>query len=81
MLISSNIAAPISLNFISEIQLFISIVSWSKNFILFLILASFFGAVYNLYLFIVSQYLGVLSFFFFNLKVINLREYLLLILH
>jgi len=81
LLISSNIAAPISLNFISEIQLFISIVSWSKNFILFLILASFFGAVYNLYLFIVSQYLGVLSFFFFNLKVINLREYLLLILH
>nr|ARH53956.1 NADH dehydrogenase subunit 4 [Nacerdes carniolica] len=80
LLISSNMAAPPSLNLLSEIMLINSLLSWSFNTMILLMLISFFGAVYSLYLYSYSQhgkiFSGLYSFF-----VNNIREYLLLFLH
>nr|QRV62658.1 NADH dehydrogenase subunit 4 [Stictonectes samai] len=80
LLSSSNMAAPPSLNLLGEISLLNSLVSWSFMSMIFLMLMSFFGAVYSLYLYSYSQhgkfYSGKYSCYsgFF-------REYLLLFLH
>nr|QRV62643.1 NADH dehydrogenase subunit 4 [Stictonectes escheri] len=77
---SSNMAAPPSLNLLGEISLLNSLMSWSFVSMIFLMLMSFFGAVYSLYLYSYSQhgkfYSGMYSCYsgFF-------REYLLLFLH
>lgn len=75
-----NIAAPPSLNLLREIGLINRILRWSKILIIFLILISFFSAVYSLFIYSFSQhgqnFLGLFSFSFgFN------REYLILFLH
>lgn len=80
LLLSSNIAAPPSLNLIGEIRLINSLLRWSWVSILILILISFFSVGYRLYLYSYVQhgkyYLGIYRFY------IGLsREYLLLILH
>nr|AWN56320.1 NADH dehydrogenase subunit 4 [Nephaspis sp. DPP-2018] len=79
LLISSNMAAPPSLNLLSEIMLINSLLSYSMFFIFFIIIISFFSAVYSLYLFSFSQH-GKLSVLFSFLN-INIREYLVLFLH
>nr|AML26610.1 NADH dehydrogenase subunit 4 [Platypodinae sp. BMNH 1274714] len=75
-----NMAAPPSLNLVGEIYLLSSILSFSFYFMAFLMFISFFSAVYSLILFSWVQhgsyYSGLFSFSF-----INLREYLLLLLH
>nr|WVD73169.1 NADH dehydrogenase subunit 4 [Monolepta wilcoxi] len=80
LLISSNMAAPPSLNLASEIMLINSIVGFSWLSMIFLSLISFFSAVYSLFLYSYSQhgsfYSGLYSFFS-----IKIREYLLLLLH
>nr|YP_009185913.1 NADH dehydrogenase subunit 4 [Oxypoda acuminata]ALO70805.1 NADH dehydrogenase subunit 4 [Oxypoda acuminata] len=80
LLCSSNMAAPPSLNLLGEIMLINSLISWSYYTMLFLMLTSFFSAVYSLYLYAYTQhgmiYSGLYSFFNGNL-----REYLLLMLH
>nr|QHD19747.1 NADH dehydrogenase subunit 4 [Epilachna admirabilis] len=80
MMVSSNMAAPPSLNLLSEIMLINSLVSFSLLNMFFLIMISFFSAVYSLYLYSFSQhgkfYSGIYSF-----KSLNLREYLILFLH
>jgi NADH-ubiquinone oxidoreductase chain 4 len=80
LLVSCNIAAPPSLNLLGEIMLINSILSFRKFNILFLIMISFFGAVYSLFLYSYSQhgslYSGMYSFF-----PCSFREYLLLVLH
>nr|YP_010422515.1 NADH dehydrogenase subunit 4 [Penthe kochi]USG58930.1 NADH dehydrogenase subunit 4 [Penthe kochi] len=80
LLISSNMAAPPSLNLLSEIILINSILYYSNLNMLFLMLISFFSAVYSLYLYSFSQhgkiYSGLYSFILGNY-----REYLLLMLH
>lgn len=80
LLISSNIAAPPSLNLLGEIRLINRLVSWSWLSIIILILISFFRAGYRLYLFSYIQhgkyYSGIYSFY----TGVS-REYLLLILH
>lgn len=80
LLISSNIAAPPSLNLLGEIILINSLLSWNVLNIVCLILLSFFRAVYSLFLYSYTQhgkfYIGLYSFFCGYL-----REYLLLILH
>lgn len=80
LIISSNIAAPPSLNLIGEISLINRLLRWSWISILILILISFFRAGYRLYLYSYIQhgkyYSGIYRFY------IGLsREYLLLILH
>nr|YP_009775108.1 NADH dehydrogenase subunit 4 [Blaps rhynchoptera]QJA14894.1 NADH dehydrogenase subunit 4 [Blaps rhynchoptera]QJA15164.1 NADH dehydrogenase subunit 4 [Blaps rhynchoptera] len=80
LLVSSNMAAPPSLNLLGEIILINSIVSFSSLNMFFLMLISFFGAVYSLFLYSYSQhgfyYSGYYSFFS-----CSIREYLLLMLH
>nr|AYW52622.1 NADH dehydrogenase subunit 4 [Elateridae sp. JWH-2018] len=80
LLCSSNMAAPPSFNLVGEIMLINSVVSWGLWSILFLMLVSFFGAAYSLYLYSFSQhgklYSGVYSF-----SSGSIREHLLLFLH
>lgn len=80
LLISSNIAAPPSLNLIGEIRLINRLLRWSWLSIFILILISFFSAGYRLYLYSYTQhgkyYLGIYRFY-----IGVSREYLLLILH
>nr|YP_009728011.1 NADH dehydrogenase subunit 4 [Platypus contaminatus]QIA44536.1 NADH dehydrogenase subunit 4 [Platypus contaminatus] len=76
----ANMAAPPSMNLLGEIYLLGSVVSFSLYFMVFLMVISFFSAVYSLILFSWVQhgiyYSGIYSFSF-----MNAREYILMILH
>nr|YP_010464335.1 NADH dehydrogenase subunit 4 [Opatrum subaratum]UUL71712.1 NADH dehydrogenase subunit 4 [Opatrum subaratum] len=80
LLVSSNMAAPPSLNLLGEIMLINSILGFSSLTMFFLMLISFFSAVYSLFLYSFSQhgfyYSGYYSFFS-----CSVREYLLLMMH
>nr|YP_009499427.1 NADH dehydrogenase subunit 4 [Oberthueria jiatongae]AWT58471.1 NADH dehydrogenase subunit 4 [Oberthueria jiatongae] len=80
LLMSSNMAAPPSLNLLGEISLLNSLLSWSWVMMFMLMLISFFSAGYSLYLYSYSQhgkfYVGLYSFY----SGVS-REYLLLLLH
>nr|YP_009936910.1 NADH dehydrogenase subunit 4 [Tuta absoluta]QNT11854.1 NADH dehydrogenase subunit 4 [Tuta absoluta]UJM44076.1 NADH dehydrogenase subunit 4 [Tuta absoluta]UJM44089.1 NADH dehydrogenase subunit 4 [Tuta absoluta] len=80
LLMSSNMAAPPSLNLMGEVSLINSLVSWSWMTMISLMLISFFSAGYSLYLFSYTQhgeyYSGLYSFY----TGVS-REYLLLMLH
>nr|YP_009261592.1 NADH dehydrogenase subunit 4 [Hypsopygia regina]AKH04959.1 NADH dehydrogenase subunit 4 [Hypsopygia regina] len=80
LLLSSNMAAPPSLNLMGEISLLNSLVGWSWVCMIMLMLISFFSAGYSLYLYSYVQhgkyYNGIYSFY----TGVS-REYLLLILH
>nr|AII02234.1 NADH dehydrogenase subunit 4 [Oegoconia novimundi] len=80
MLLSSNMAAPPSLNLVGEISLINSLVSWSWFSMIMLMMISFFSAGYSLYLYSYSQhgkfFMGMYSFY----TGVS-REYLLLLLH
>nr|AST14973.1 NADH dehydrogenase subunit 4 [Galeruca sp. EMHAU-15083109] len=80
LLLSSNMAAPPSLNLVSEIILINSIIGFSSWTIIFLALMSFFSAVYSLFLYSYSQH----GNYFQNLYSMYTglhREYMLLFLH
>nr|AII02453.1 NADH dehydrogenase subunit 4 [Apatelopteryx phenax] len=80
LLMSSNMAAPPSLNLLGEISLINSLMSWSWISMIMLMLISFFSAGYSLYLYSYTQhgkyYNGLYSFY----TGVS-REYLLLLLH
>nr|AII02492.1 NADH dehydrogenase subunit 4 [Doa sp. MJT-2014] len=80
LLMSSNMAAPPSLNLLGEISLINSLVSWSQMSMIMLMLISFFSAGYSLYLYSFTQhgnyYMGVYSYY-----MSVSREYLMLMLH
>nr|YP_010326145.1 NADH dehydrogenase subunit 4 [Tiracola plagiata]UNP49276.1 NADH dehydrogenase subunit 4 [Tiracola plagiata] len=80
LLLSSNMAAPPSLNLLGEISLINSLMSWSWFSMLMLMLISFFSAGYSLYLYSFVQHgkyhSGIYSYYT-GLS----REYLMLILH
>ncbi|YP_009166944.1 NADH dehydrogenase subunit 4 (mitochondrion) [Plodia interpunctella] len=80
LLLSSNMAAPPSLNLVGEISLINSLVSWSWITMIMLMMISFFSAGYSLYLYSYTQhgkyYIGIYSFYM-GVS----REYLLLLLH
>nr|YP_009728615.1 NADH dehydrogenase subunit 4 [Actias luna]QHR79463.1 NADH dehydrogenase subunit 4 [Actias luna] len=80
LLLSSNMAAPPSLNLMGEISLINSLMSWSYFSLILLVLISFFSAGYSLYLFSYTQhgkfYQGLYSFYM-GVS----REYLMLFLH
>nr|UFZ12847.1 NADH dehydrogenase subunit 4 [Chloronia mexicana] len=80
LLISSNMAAPPSLNLLGEISLLNSIVGWCGLSMLMLMLMSFFSAVYSLFLYSFSQH-GKIYSGMFSSSVGFMREYLLLFLH
>nr|ACI02091.1 NADH dehydrogenase subunit 4 [Luehdorfia chinensis]ANW48036.1 NADH dehydrogenase subunit 4 [Luehdorfia chinensis] len=79
LMMSSNMAAPPSLNLMGEISLINSLVSWSWLSMFMLILISFFSAGYSLYLYFYTQHgkynLGIFSFYM-GVS----REYLMLML-
>ncbi|NP_570619.1 NADH dehydrogenase subunit 4 (mitochondrion) [Bombyx mandarina] len=80
LLLSSNMAAPPSLNLLGEISLINSLVSWSNISMILLMMISFFSAGYSLYLYSYIQhgkYFQGLYSFYVGLS----REYLLLFLH
>nr|QYK91727.1 NADH dehydrogenase subunit 4 [Lymantria sinica] len=80
LLVSSNMAAPPSLNLMGEISLINSSISWSWVTMIMLMLISFFSAGYSLYLYSYIQhgasYSGIYSYYM-GLS----REYLVLMLH
>nr|YP_010947392.1 NADH dehydrogenase subunit 4 [Prismosticta regalis]WGO62409.1 NADH dehydrogenase subunit 4 [Prismosticta regalis] len=80
LLISSNMAAPPSLNLLGEISLINSLLSWSWLSMIMLMMISFFSAGYSLYLYSYVQhgnyYMGLYSFY----SGVS-REYLMLMLH
>nr|APX40052.1 NADH dehydrogenase subunit 4 [Psylliodes cupreatus] len=80
LLLSSNMAAPPSMNLLSEIMLINSLMSYSPMNILFLSLVSFFSAVYSLFLYSYSQHGKFYSSMFSFMHGIS-REYHLLLLH
>nr|YP_009742242.1 NADH dehydrogenase subunit 4 [Zemeros flegyas]QID90324.1 NADH dehydrogenase subunit 4 [Zemeros flegyas] len=80
LLLSSNMAAPPSLNLMGEINLIISLVSWSKISMIMLMMISFFSAVYSLYLYSFSQH-GKYSMNMYSFYMGVSREYLMLMLH
>nr|QVY57865.1 NADH dehydrogenase subunit 4 [Trissolcus japonicus] len=77
---SMNMAAPPSLNLVSEIYLMICMYKYSEWLFLYIFVLSFFGGVYTIYLYSYSQH-GKNYLFknFFNFNSID--EYLLMILH
>nr|YP_010461129.1 NADH dehydrogenase subunit 4 [Pseudalbara parvula]UUF68400.1 NADH dehydrogenase subunit 4 [Pseudalbara parvula] len=80
LLVSSNMAAPPSLNLLGEISLINSLLSWSWVSMIMLMMISFFSAGYSLYLYSYIQhgkfYTGLYSYY----SGVS-REYLLLMLH
>nr|AVE15757.1 NADH dehydrogenase subunit 4 [Creobroter sp. JZ-2017] len=80
LLCSCNMAAPPSLNLLGEIGLLNSMIGWMWMTIMFLMLISFFGAAYTLYLYSYSQHGVYYSGIYSSVSGYN-REYLLLMLH
>jgi len=79
LLVSSNMAAPPSLNLLGEIMLINSILSLNRLNMILLGLISFFGAVYSLYLYSFRQHGKLVLNLSFTM--ITVREYLVLMLH
>nr|ALG66372.1 NADH dehydrogenase subunit 4 [Kuwayamaea brachyptera] len=80
LLSSSNMAAPPSLNLMGEIGLLNCLVGWSWWSMIMLMLMSFFGAAYSLYLYSYSQH-GMIYSGIYSCSSGYTREYLLLMLH
>nr|AZL93330.1 NADH dehydrogenase subunit 4 [Megalodontes quinquecinctus] len=75
-----NMAAPPSLNLLSEIMLICSLLSWSWILVFNLMMISFFSAVYMLYLYTYSQHGEYYSGKFSYIQN-YVREFLLIIFH
>nr|YP_011010272.1 NADH dehydrogenase subunit 4 [Ventidius distanti]WPW46874.1 NADH dehydrogenase subunit 4 [Ventidius distanti] len=77
---ANNMASPMSLNLLGEILIINSLMSWSSWSFIFLFFGSFLSCCYSIYLYSNTQhgylYSGLKNFFS-----INVREYVLLILH
>nr|YP_009160739.1 NADH dehydrogenase subunit 4 [Pseudoniphargus daviui] len=79
-LIMSNMAAPPSINLLSEIILIVSSISWSSYVILVLGTMSFFSGAYSLFLYSLSQH-GQYVLSNSSLKINSMVEYLVVFLH
>nr|YP_010528118.1 NADH dehydrogenase subunit 4 [Rhyzodiastes puetzi]UXW64220.1 NADH dehydrogenase subunit 4 [Rhyzodiastes puetzi] len=75
-----NMAAPPSMNLLSEISLLSSLIAYSKVLIFILMLMSFFSACYTLYLYSYSQHGKLFSGVYSSMSG-YIREYLLMFLH
>nr|WHU31471.1 NADH dehydrogenase subunit 4 [Claassenia xucheni] len=80
LLSACNMAAPPSLNLLSEISLLNSLVGWSWVTMVMLSMLSFFSAAYTLYLYSYSQHGKIFSGLYSCVTGYS-REYLLLFLH
>nr|APF47554.1 NADH dehydrogenase subunit 4 [Hygroplitis sinica] len=75
-----NMSAPPSMNLISEIMIFNSLINWSNIMIFYFICLTFLSSCYSIFLFSFSQH-GKLIMNLFNFKMINCLEYFILIMH
>nr|YP_009537891.1 NADH dehydrogenase subunit 4 [Limenitis camilla]AYN60608.1 NADH dehydrogenase subunit 4 [Limenitis camilla] len=80
LMMSSNMAAPPSLNLMGEISLINSLVSWSWLSMIMLMCISFFSAGYSLYLYSYTQH-GKYNMSVYSFYTGTSREYLILLLH
>nr|QHN56412.1 NADH dehydrogenase subunit 4 [Megaselia spiracularis] len=80
LLSSANMAAPPTINLLSEISLLNSVISWSWVSMIMIALISFFSAAYTLYLYSYTQH-GQLYSGIYSFSNGLTREYLLLFLH
>nr|YP_009537995.1 NADH dehydrogenase subunit 4 [Litinga mimica]AYN60738.1 NADH dehydrogenase subunit 4 [Litinga mimica] len=80
LLMSSNMAAPPSLNLMGEISLINSLMSWSWLSMIMLMCISFFSAGYSLYLYSYTQH-GKYNMSIYSFYTNTSREYLILLLH
>nr|QLY89807.1 NADH dehydrogenase subunit 4 [Agapetus fuscipes] len=80
LLLSSNMAAPPSLNLLGEISLINSLINWSWISMIMIMLVSFFSAGYSLYLYSYVQY-GQYNFNLLGCIGGLSREYLIMFLH
>nr|YP_009537852.1 NADH dehydrogenase subunit 4 [Limenitis glorifica]AYN60569.1 NADH dehydrogenase subunit 4 [Limenitis glorifica] len=80
LMMSSNMAAPPSLNLMGEISLINSLVSWSWLSMIMLMCISFFSAGYSLYLYSYTQH-GKYNMSVYSFYTGTSREYLVLLLH
>nr|AHA52459.1 NADH dehydrogenase subunit 4 [Acanthormius sp. QL-2013] len=79
LLMSSNFSAPPSLNLISEILLFNSLIQWNNIIMMIILFISFFSTCYSIFMYSFTQY-GKINYMFYNFKNINKREYLMIML-
>nr|AFU50204.1 NADH dehydrogenase subunit 4 [Imatidium capense] len=80
MLSVCNMSSPPSLNLLGEIILYMSLVSYSYIIMVFLMVISFFSAVYSLYLYSYTNH-GKFSLGIYSFNSGKLNEFLLLFLH
>nr|YP_010501927.1 NADH dehydrogenase subunit 4 [Ptomascopus plagiatus]UXC94693.1 NADH dehydrogenase subunit 4 [Ptomascopus plagiatus] len=80
LFLACNMAAPPSLNLLSEIMLINSLVSWSYLNMMCLSLITFLSAGYSLYLYAFSQH-GMLYRGVYSFSLNSIREFMLMILH
>lgn len=80
LLSASNIAAPPTINLISEIFLIISIIGFNYLIILVFPLGSFLGAVFTIFIYSFSQH-GKIFIRSFSFNLVNYRELHILVLH
>nr|YP_009759749.1 NADH dehydrogenase subunit 4 [Phauda flammans]QIQ56360.1 NADH dehydrogenase subunit 4 [Phauda flammans] len=80
LLLSSNMAAPPSLNLMGELSLMNSLVGWSWMSMMMLMLISFFSAGYSLFLYSFTQH-GKFNSGIYSFYLGVSREYLLLMMH
>nr|YP_001798488.1 NADH dehydrogenase subunit 4 [Orchesella villosa]ABS57586.1 NADH dehydrogenase subunit 4 [Orchesella villosa] len=79
-LCAANIAAPPTINLLSEIFLMVSILKYNNLMLFIFPVASYLGAVFTLFMFSYSQH-GKINFGGYSVYNVNFREYLLLFLH
>jgi NADH-ubiquinone oxidoreductase chain 4 len=80
LLSASNIAAPPTINLISEIFLIVSIIGFNYFILLVFPLGSFLGAVFTIFIYSFSQH-GKLFVSNLSFNLVNYRELHILILH
>nr|YP_010586469.1 NADH dehydrogenase subunit 4 [Plectrocnemia tortosa]UZZ44270.1 NADH dehydrogenase subunit 4 [Plectrocnemia tortosa] len=80
LMLSSNMAAPPSLNLLGEVSLINVILNWSNLNLLLLMLISFFSVVYSLYIYTFSQHGKFLNGILISL-IMSYKDFLILIMH
>nr|APF47491.1 NADH dehydrogenase subunit 4 [Choeras grammatitergitus] len=75
-----NMSSPPSMNLISEIMIFNSLINWSKLMILYLIIMTFFSSCYTIFIYSFSQH-GKINFNMFNFNMMNCREFFIIMMH
>nr|QIK50398.1 NADH dehydrogenase subunit 4 [Chorosoma macilentum]UPL65619.1 NADH dehydrogenase subunit 4 [Chorosoma sp.] len=76
----NNMSSPISLNFMGEVLLIISILSWNNLTLFFLAFSSFLSCCYSIYLYSITQHGSMFSGLLFYSGG-YIREYLMLFFH